>query len=115
MDDFLPRYLESVGNLNFLGAQHGLSHIRAFISDLRDHIDFVPGDDQIASSINSNAFNVTNYVARVLSGIENATVVAITGHNRNNNVTQCIRRVFKVRALIHQLRSSSDSLPFFIP
>lgn len=114
MDDFLPSYLESIGNLRFLGTKHGLSHIRRFISDLENHIDFIPGDDQITNT-NNKAFNVSSYVANVLSGIENATVVAITGHNRHNNISQCIRQAFKV------LSSNSLSLPqislslFFLP
>lgn len=108
---FLLGYFNSIGSLDFLGSGNGLSHISNLITDLRNNINFIPGDDMVSTSgsqSSTQAFNLRMFLENVLSRIDNATVHAIARHSKNNNVSQCIGQVIKVSFLLPPSLSTCD-------
>ena len=120
--DFLTGYFTSIGDIGFLRRSNRL--IREFITELRSHIDFQPGDDtddkdddDRSRDRSRDRFNVRSFLSNVVLDIEDAAVEQFAGQlNESDPLVQCIRQVIEVYILLRQgILSISPSLPPSLP
>ena len=114
--EFLTGYFASIGDIGFLRRSNRL--IREFIADLRNHIDFQPGDDdddrddddflsRARDRGNIDKFDVRRFLGNVVLDIEDAAVEEFAGQlNESDPLVQCIRQVIEVIELLRQISLS---------